>query len=298
VRRPHATICLCTCRRTERLPGLLRALAGQETGTSLTHSIAVVDNDPAASAVPIIQAFAGRAPVPVRHGWEPEPNIARARNRAIALAEGEHVAFIDDDEQPGADWLLRLHETAQRENVAAVLGPVRPRFLAPPPRWLVLGRFWERAEFKTGTRVPWPGCRTGNALVRRDALLALARPFDERLATGGEDVDLFRRLAADGHSFVWCAEAAVHEEIPPHRCTRGYLIRRALLRGRDSLRVTPAPARAAACSAFALPAYTLMLPVSLLLGHHVFMRLAVRLGDHAGRLLAVPGLEPVRTRLP
>ena len=296
--RPHLTVCLCTCRRSERLPQLLAQLAAQETGGAFTHSISVVDNDPVGSAAGAIRAFAERSPVPVRSAWETESNIARARNRAVAQAEGEFVAFIDDDETPGSDWLLRLHGTAVREGVTAVLGPVRPCYSAPPPRWVILGGFWDRAEFPTGTRVSWPRCRTGNVLLRRAALTGLATPFDERLATGGEDVDLFRRLAVEGHEFAWCAEAAVHEDVPPHRCTRRYLMRRALLRGRDSLRVVPTPGRATACSAAALPLYALLLPASLLGGQHVFMRLAVRTGDHVGRLLAAFGLEPVKTRLP
>lgn len=295
---PHITICLCTCRRTERLPPLLDALAGQETAGAFTHSLAVVDNDPAGSAGPVVRDFAARSPVPVRQAWEPQPNIARARNRALTLAEGEHVAFIDDDESPASDWLRRLHASARRDRASAVLGPVRPRYRAPPPRWLLRGRFWERDEWPDGAEVPWTRCRTGNVLLRRDALEALAPAFDERLATGGEDVDFFRRLAADGHRFSWCAEAAVHEDVPPHRCTRRYLLRRALLRGRDGLRVTPAPFRATASSAAALPLYLLLLPPALACGHHRFMRLAVRIGDHAGRLLAAAGLEPVRSRAP
>lgn len=294
----HITVCLCTCRRTDRLPGLLAALATQEAAGSFTHSLSIIDNDPAGSAGPVIRDFATRSPVPVRHGWEPQPNIARARNRAVALAEGDLVAFIDDDESPEPDWLRHLHEAGRRDRATAVLGPVRPRYATKPPRWLLQGRFWERDELPTGSRVPWTRCRTGNALVRRDALLTLDPVFDERLATGGEDVDLFRRLAAAGHGFSWCAEAVVHEDVPPHRCTRRYLLRRALLRGRDSLRVTPAPLRATASSAAALPIYLLLLPPALICGHHLFMRLAVRIGDHTGRLLAAAGFEPIRTRAP
>lgn len=295
---PHLTVCLCTCRRTDRLPRLLAALAGQETAGAFTHSLAVVDNDPAGSAGPVIRKFAEHSPVEVRSSWEPQPNIARARNRALHLAHGEHVAFIDDDESPGPDWLRHLHAAAHRDRAAAALGPVRPRYSIPPPGWLLRGKFWERDELPTGSRVPWTRCRTGNALVRRAALLALDPVFDERLATGGEDVDLFRRLAAAGHSFTWCAEAVVHEDVPPHRCTRRYLLRRALLRGRDSLRVTPAPLRAVASSAAALPAYLLLLPPALLCGQHRFMSLAVRIGDHSGRLLAAAGCEPIRNRAP
>ena len=294
----HVTVCLCTCRRTDRLPRLLTALAGQETAGAFTHSLAVVDNDPAGSAGPMIREFAAHSTVEVRYGWEPQPNIARARNRALSLAQGEHVAFIDDDESPGSDWLGQLHAAVHQDRASAVLGPVRPRYTLPPPGWLLRGKFWERDELPSGSRVPWTRCRTGNALVRRAALLDLDPVFDERLATGGEDVDLFRRLAAAGHGFTWCAEAVVHEDVPPHRCTRRYLLRRALLRGRNSLRVTPAPFRAVASSAAALPAYLLLLPPALLCGQHRFMRLAVRIGDHAGRLLGAAGCEPIRKRTP
>ena len=294
----HITICLCTCRRAGRLAGLLSDLARQESGGAFTYSLSVVDNDPAASASEVIAAFARKGTVPVQASWEPEPNIARSRNRSLEGASGNLVAFIDDDETPAPDWLRRLHTALLRDGTSAVLGPVRPRYASPPPAWVVRGRFWERDELPTGSRLPWTRCRTGNALVRKPALDSLQPAFDERLTTGGEDVDLFRRLASRGHSFSWCAEGIVHEEVPPHRCTRRYLLRRALLRGRDSLRVTPAPLRATASSAAALPIYTLLLPPALLCGQPTFMRLAVRIGDHAGRLLAAAGLEPVRTRNP
>jgi succinoglycan biosynthesis protein ExoM len=294
----HITVCLCTCRRTDRLAGLLSDLARQERSSRFTHSLSVVDNDPAASAAELIAAFARTSPVPVRAGWEPVPNIARARNRSLEGASGNLVAFIDDDESPATDWLRQLHAALVRDGTAAVLGPVRPRYATPPPAWVLRGGFWERDELPTGTRLPWTRCRTGNVLLRQPVLDVLRPVFDERLSTGGEDVDLFRRLASAGHEFSWCTEAAVTEEVPLHRCTRRYLMRRALLRGRDSLRVAPAPFRATASSAAALPLYTLLLPPALLCGQPTFMRLAIRLGDHAGRLLAAAGLEPVRTRNP
>ena len=180
----HITICLCTCRRAGRLAGLLSDLARQESGGAFTYSLSVVDNDPAASASEVIAAFARKGTVPVQASWEPEPNIARARNRSLAGASGNLVAFIDDDETPAPDWLRRLHTALLRDGTSAVLGPVRPRYASPPPAWVVRGRFWERDELPTGSRLPWTRCRTGNALVRKPALDSLQPAFDERLTTG------------------------------------------------------------------------------------------------------------------
>jgi hypothetical protein len=99
-----------------------------------------------------------------------------------------------------------------------------------------------------------------------------------------------------GHKFVWCNEAVVHETVPLGRCRRKFLLRRALLRGGISLRHPEGRALGVSKAIVAVPAYTLALPLLLLLGHHLFMRYLVKLCDHLGRILAVFGLEPVRTR--
>ena len=51
--------------------------------------------------------------------------------------------------------------------------------------------------------------------------------FDEDMAlSGGSDVEFFRRVAAAGHSIVWCGEAVVHECVPESRLTLRWLLQR------------------------------------------------------------------------
>ena len=45
---------------------------------------------------------------------EPERNIALARNRALSLARGEKLAFIDDDEMASPFWLSTLLAAEKR----------------------------------------------------------------------------------------------------------------------------------------------------------------------------------------
>ena len=53
-------------------------------------------------------------------------NISLTRNRTVALASGDWLAFIDDDERAPAAWLEQLAETAERFGADGVLGPVEP----------------------------------------------------------------------------------------------------------------------------------------------------------------------------
>lgn len=295
-RLPHIAVCICTYRRPELLRRLLAALEEQDTDGALTFSVVVCDNDRALSATPVVNEFAARGTLALSACAEPEQNIALARNRTLAHATGDFVAFIDDDEFPVRDWLRQLLATCERLGVAGVLGPVRPHFDATPPRWVIAGRFCDRTEFPTGTVIAGSRCRTGNVLLRRSILPTDAPAFGERFATGGEDVDFFQRMNARGHVFAWCNEAVAYEVVPPSRWTRRYMLSRALLRGRNNLKLRHARARAVLTSCVAVPAYTLLLPGTLLLGQHVFMKYGIRFCDHLGRMLALLGLNPVKQR--
>ena len=293
---PHVGVCVCTFRRPSWLLRLLEALARQKTDGRCTFSITVVDNDRAESARAVVEGFAATVSLRVRYCNEPRQNIALARNRAIAASRGEYIAFLDDDERPEPDWLRLMIETCQAHAAAGVLGPVRPYFDSPPPRWLIQGRFCERPEHPTGTIMPWHRSRTGNLLFRREILTDVDEPFRAQFGAGGEDVDFFHRMSDRDCLFVWCNEAVAYEIVPPSRWTRRYMFQRALLRGRSNLKLRAGRTQALVKSFVALPAYTLVLPGTLLLGQHVFVRYGIKFCDHLGRVLALIGLNPVRER--
>jgi succinoglycan biosynthesis protein ExoM len=293
---PHLSVCICTYKRPVLLRRLLEELEKQETGGAFTYSVVVADNDAKRSAETLVAEFAQRTPGRVTYCCEPQQNIALVRNRAIEHANGDFIVFIDDDEFPVTAWLAELWRNCERFAVAGVLGPVRPHFDAPPPAWLVKGRFWERPEFPTGTPLVWSQCRTGNVLFRRSILPAGTPPFRAQFGTGGEDVDFFQRMAAAGAKFIWCNEAVAYETVPPSRWTRRYALQRALLRGKNSLKISEGRLVLLAKSIIAVPLYAIVLPFSLLAGHHRFMKLLIRCCDHVGRLLAAVGLHPMDAR--
>ncbi len=292
----HISVCVCTFQRPRLLERLLECLEQQRTNGRFTFSVIVTDNDFRRSANHLVAKFVARGRIAVTYSCESRQNIALARNEALSHAAGDFVAFIDDDEFPENGWLAEMLDACEKYEATGVLGPVRPHFEEPPPRWITDGRFCERPEYRTGRIMNWEECRTGNVLLRRQALDGLQEVFNPIFGSGGEDKDFFARMMRLGHVFRWCNEGIVYEIVPKERWKRSYMLKRAMLRGRNVLKLQIGQVELVARSLVAAPLYLVLLPFSLVLGQHVFMKYCIKFCDHAGRLLALLGLNPVRER--
>jgi succinoglycan biosynthesis protein ExoM len=290
---PHISVCICTFNRANLLKRLLLELTRQETGGLFTYSAVVADNDAAESAKPTIEEIRSTSSLPVKYCVEPQRGIARTRNRVIANAEGDYVAFIDDDEFPVSNWLLTLLQTCDEYGVDGVFGPVKRHFDVTPPTWMKKSRFYERRVNPTGMSVEWPEARTGNVLLKRKILTEDQSPFRPEFKVG-EDQDFFRRKMEKGYKFVWSAEAVAYEVVPPARWNRLYLMKKALLRGGCAALQPSCGTASILKSLVALPMYAVALPFAFLLGQHRFMTVLVKLCDHAGKLLALVGVHPIK----
>jgi succinoglycan biosynthesis protein ExoM len=288
----HISVCVCTYQRPQLLKHLLEELRSQETGGLFSYSIVVVDNDQSRSAETVVTEFAASSSIPIKYCTESQQNIPLARNKAVENAEGDLIAFIDDDEFPIRRWLLTLFEALNKYGADGVLGPVKPYFEDEPPQWVVKGKFYERSSYPTGFVIDWRKGRTGNVLLKRELFGDGTQRFNPEFRTG-EDQDFFRRQIEKGHMFVWCHEAMAYEVVPPARWNRSFMIRRALLQGAASRLHPTFGARDIAISLIAIPVWAIALPFSLVLGHGMFVSALVRLFNHIGRLLALLGINPV-----
>src|SRR6266700_4011983 len=122
--------------------------------------------------------------------------LSNARNTGIEAADGQLVAFIDDDAYPDSLWLKYLVLGLIEGNSAGVGGPN-----LPPPK-----DDWRDAAMAHAPGGPnpvlisdriaehIPGC---NMMFRKDALLAISG-FDPVFRAAGDDVDLCWRLRERG----------------------------------------------------------------------------------------------------
>lgn len=228
----NVSVCIATYRRPERLAILLDDLRQQQR---LPDQVVIVDNDQAGSARAVVQRYgASNPPFAIDYDLQPDRNIALTRNRTVALARGDWVAFIDDDERAPRSWLRQLLESAANHAADGVLGPVEPEVPEHAPVWIRRGRFYDFPRMRTGALVPLNRMRFGNVLLRGTCLRAETGPFDTRygLATG-EDGDLLVRLAKKGARIVWCDSACVSEPIETQRLSLRWLLRRAMCGGQE-----------------------------------------------------------------
>jgi GT2 family glycosyltransferase len=185
---------------------LRQTLTALQAQTWPAHEIIVVDDgsqDETARALP------AHFPA-VRYLRQANAGPATARNRGIAEATGEMIAFTDDDCLPPADWLARLADGFQRHPEVTGVGG---RLLAPAhvqatnllaqyEAYTVIALAGANdTEIRAGFDCPAGG--TNNIGYRREALRAV-QGFDTQFPyAAGEDADLKWRLAQNGAQFLY-----------------------------------------------------------------------------------------------
>ena len=205
---PSATVAVCT---RDRPDDLARALAAV-TRAAGTAPVLVVDNRPSTDATR--QLVTGRYPH-VRYVREDRPGLNAARNRALAEADTDIVAFTDDDAAPEAGWLEALRRGFSHRLIVGVTGITLPSELETPAQeWFErsspFGRGYFRHEFDPLQCSPHAAGQVGagaNMALRRD-VVDLVGPFDERLDAGtptqsGGDHEMFARILSRGYRLVY-----------------------------------------------------------------------------------------------
>jgi GT2 family glycosyltransferase len=226
---PRVAVCLLTRDRPTGLKRALNGIAVQEipAGSIERLQVQVIDNDPARSAMAVVDALRPAYPWMLEYAVEPTVGIPHARNRAVELAmeANDLIVFFDDDEVPRQDWLAELLRVWRAYSADVVFGCVDPFFPEPVPSWIHRGAFFEKAQRTTGTVCVLGS--TANVLMSSRMLKESGIRFDESLRfSGGSDTFFFRRVHQAGYRMISAAEAVVVEWIPASRANLKWLVMR------------------------------------------------------------------------
>jgi succinoglycan biosynthesis protein ExoM len=240
----NIAVCICTCDRPAGIDQLLTALERIDLPSLKTDQleIIVVDNLPDGRARAICRAHEPRLGATLHFCEEHKRGISFARNRAIteALARGaDFVAFLDDDDVPRSDWLLRLLEKQKETGAEIVSGIWRlPDDFRPPPHLAqvqCLGQMdFDRSNYYG---IPHCGC---NVLIGRAVIERLAgQPYRPQFAfTGAEDIDFFLRAHAAGAPIAEARTSVVTKDPGATRATLIGALRHSFCSGCNRVRLT------------------------------------------------------------
>jgi GT2 family glycosyltransferase len=219
---PHITVVVATRERPDSLRSCLYALLDLEYPR---YDIVVVDNDPDTAYTS--ELLAHHFSESVHYVRENRRGLASAHNRGLVEAQGEIVAFVDDDVTVDRHWLTGIAEGfAAAADVGCVTGLILPAQLDTPAQ-LLLERhggfdkgFGLRIFDTDGHRpddplFPFTAGRFGSGanMAFDTAVLRRLGGFDPAIgigtfARGGDDLAAFFRVVL-GHRVVYQPAAMV-----------------------------------------------------------------------------------------
>ncbi len=215
---PPISVVICTRDRTDLLKGALEAILALDYPN---REIIVIDNAPSNTSTAELVAR-----LPVRYVKEERPGLDWARNRGIAEASHEIIAFTDDDVRPDRGWLRGMAAGFVDPTIMAVSGLVAPAELETEAQiqyefgyggmLQYLHCFKVDGSNLTAQKLLWASAYGvgANMAFRRQVFEAVGN-FDPALdvgtpTRGAGDIEMFHRILAKGYStfyeptaFVW-----------------------------------------------------------------------------------------------
>jgi glucosyl-dolichyl phosphate glucuronosyltransferase len=231
-----ASVIICVYTE-KRWNDILDAVASvQQQSTPPREIIIVVDHNP-----PMFQRVLAEIPGVIAVENSETQGLSGARNSGLAVAQGNLIAFLDDDATAEPDWLERMSRCCVDPEVMGAGGTVEPEWLGKQPRWFPVDFYWvrgcsyqKRPEKPVVVRNPFGGC----TCYKRELFEAVGgfTTGIGRVGTnpmGGEETELCIR----GHQhwpervFLYDPQARIHHRIPAIRATWSYFRSRCYAEG-------------------------------------------------------------------
>lgn len=203
-----------------------------------TEIILIIDHNPALFQ----RALAAFSDVAVVENQEAK-GLSGARNTGAARAQGDIVAFLDDDAVAHEDWLKFLSDSYDNPHIVGVGGLTLPQWQITRPAWMPEEFYWVigcnyRGMAPSGA--PVRNLIGANMSFRREAFNRVKGGFVTGIGRtsagrplGCEETEFCIRLAqqAPGSIFVIDHRAMVWHFVSNSRCTVSYFLSRCFAEG-------------------------------------------------------------------
>lgn len=234
----NITVAIPTYNGARRLPAVLDQLQQQQGLETISWEIIVCDNNSCDRTVAVVHGYQQHwaGPAPLRYRFEPRQGAAFARQRAVEEAQGELVAFLDDDNIPATDWLSQVWQFAQQHPEAGAFGSqIHGQFGDSLPKdfdkiacFLAIIERGDRPHlYQPRSKILPPAA---GLVVRRRVWLSTVpeRLFlnnkGKEAGLASEDLEALLHIQKAGWQIWYNADMVVTHQIPASRLERDYLM--------------------------------------------------------------------------
>lgn len=234
---PLVSVIVCA-HRTDRLQDLLDAISSLKAQSySRIEIITVIDGNP--ELYEKAKSIAEDSRVQVVQN-ERNLGLSESRNRGLSIANGDIIAFFDDDAIAETNWVEELVRTYLDRDAIAAGGCILPLWLAGEPRCLPEEFYWLIGATHKGFPEEVGEVRNtfgSNLSFRSDVLRALGGFRGEMgvKAKGqlqSEETEICDRMKDKfGKGVIYNNKAIVHHKVFPERLRWRFLLGRAFWQG-------------------------------------------------------------------
>ena len=243
----EVSVAIPTYNRADYLRLTLESLSKLDTSCASFFEIIVVDNCCTDDTVEAVSEYLPRFQGRLRCVKEGKQGLSNARNRAIAEARSEIVAYLDDDVEVDRNWLTALVAAFESESCAVVGGKTYLIYPSARPSWLD-----DRSEGSLSKVDRGPLRREakpdeifgGNIGFRMDWLrrVGIFRPDLGRMGNkliSSEEEELLDRIAASGGRLIYDPSVLIGHRVQPNRLRRRWFWSRSYWGSRGEARMIP-----------------------------------------------------------
>jgi glycosyltransferase involved in cell wall biosynthesis len=234
------SVCICTYNRCTLLEHCLQPIK-QLIDLRPKHAIEVIviDNNSNDETSVVVSALIPSFPFKLRYVFEAEQGLSAARNRAIDEAQGDYLAFLDDECSVPPDWLSIAVEDINEFRPMVLGGPYVGAFLpGKRPQWFKIeygnAPFLDYG-FKKGFQETFRAS-AGNMIVHRSVFGGVRFDINlglksDQLKLGeelGEEIELQERYlrAHPSQKILYDPNMIVQHFIRPEKMKLSYRARR------------------------------------------------------------------------
>lgn len=233
------SVVICTYNRAEMLKDTIKSWMAVDKDCLSTELI-IVNNNSTDQTLQVVKSFQGTV-TDLKYVFEPRPGLSFARNKGIKEANGEIIAFVDDDVYFHKSWLLEMMLAfGNNPETDCIGGNSIPVLETERPLWLtdnMLKLYGSTLSGEAEKFMNFPEHPFGVNMAFRKKTFQLVGGFNTSLGRikksllSNEEKEFFYRIHQAGMKTFYTPKAIIFHRIPKDRLDQKWILKRIYWQG-------------------------------------------------------------------